>query len=261
MITAWRWVTDTWKRLFSERRDDPLPMEAIAGALALSAACLLGGSLLAGEDFWINVLASLALLGPGLVVTNVLARNWRTKRRTTALLERVSEPIADLSREIWFDLSDGNKKLAELVPSYKLDIPEFSDEVVGLQCYSIAIDGLLKALEGLTPLMENKPACQILLTSKWSFFYDTTISTCLRSIARLKDAIPTHMAEHYCRSLERSVNRNATEFADAWQKIGEDRGPGYGAIEVEYVFSQLGSLMIVRELLDSLVSQLSEEIS
>lgn len=35
------------------------------------------GVLVAAGDFALNVLASLALLGPGLLITNVLARNWR----------------------------------------------------------------------------------------------------------------------------------------------------------------------------------------
>ncbi len=85
-----RWATGAralWLRAFRERPDDPLPMEAVAIAIvtsigAIIAALTIDGRDFRGYDFVINLLASISLLGPGLLITNVLARNWRHKRHT-----------------------------------------------------------------------------------------------------------------------------------------------------------------------------------
>src|SRR3954453_12866550 len=64
-------------RMFTERPDDPLPLEWIAGACVASVGAFTWGWLLGSWGFFQNVLASIALLGPGLFLTNVVARNWR----------------------------------------------------------------------------------------------------------------------------------------------------------------------------------------
>jgi hypothetical protein len=83
-----------WQRITSDTSDDPLPMAIVGIAVAGSLAALVLGWLLGAWDFLINILASVALLGPGLIATNVLARNWRTRRRNEEILNRVEGPLS-----------------------------------------------------------------------------------------------------------------------------------------------------------------------
>jgi hypothetical protein len=80
----------------AERPGDPLAMEWIAAAAVASVVAAASGTLIAGKDFLINILASVTLLGPGLFFTNVIARNWRVARAKSQLLYDVSPPVFDL---------------------------------------------------------------------------------------------------------------------------------------------------------------------
>lgn len=82
-----------WHYITSDTSEDPLPMEVVAVAATGSLAALVLGWLLGAGDFLVNILASIALLGPGLIATNVLARNWRRRRRNEEILNRVEGPL------------------------------------------------------------------------------------------------------------------------------------------------------------------------
>ena len=73
------------RRLFQEHPDDPLPREWIAVALLASIGAGVLGGIKGGWSFWENVLASVVLLGPGLLLTNVVATRWRTRRRAVEI--------------------------------------------------------------------------------------------------------------------------------------------------------------------------------
>jgi hypothetical protein len=75
-------------------------MEWIAISLAISVGAIVWGALLSGKDFLLNLLASLALLGPGLVITNVVARNWRSNRIVRELAAKVEYPVSAICRGV-----------------------------------------------------------------------------------------------------------------------------------------------------------------
>jgi hypothetical protein len=128
LVPSRRWIVAKWRQLFGERPDDPLPMEAIAVAVAGSVAAMaialaIDGATFRGYDFLVNVLASLALLGPGLIVTNVVVRNWRHKR---VVLE-ASPEIAKLL-DVMFRFANGMATVHANFVS-----PERNDVLLGTQ--------------------------------------------------------------------------------------------------------------------------------
>lgn len=68
------------RHLLDARPYDVLPRWWVLVAVLGSGGALIIGAVWAGKDFWVNILASLALLGPGLVLTNVFASQWRARR-------------------------------------------------------------------------------------------------------------------------------------------------------------------------------------
>ncbi len=103
-------VVHRWRRLFREHPREPLPREALVGAVVLSTVTAVGGTIWAGKEFWVNVLASLVLLGPGLVITNYVAINWRDRRDkavVTSQLAGPSQAIDLVIRQIYVDAMIG----------------------------------------------------------------------------------------------------------------------------------------------------------
>src|SRR3982750_3072056 len=72
-------LRDRVHRTFKERSDDPLPLEWVGIASVASVGAFVWGWILGDWNFLQNILASIVVLGPGLLATNVLARNWRHK--------------------------------------------------------------------------------------------------------------------------------------------------------------------------------------
>jgi hypothetical protein len=60
-------------------------MELVYGSIVLSICALIVGLLLGPRDLTNNILANLVLLGPGLIITNIIVRNWRLRRRSQEL--------------------------------------------------------------------------------------------------------------------------------------------------------------------------------
>ncbi|WP_378031288.1 hypothetical protein [Actinoplanes sp. GCM10030250] len=99
-----------WKRLFDEDGDEALPREWILLAVPISAisaglavtrdeksACVIAR--IAADDFAVNILAALTLLGPGLLLTDVIARRLAGQRRLAAAapaLRKVGRHIDDV---------------------------------------------------------------------------------------------------------------------------------------------------------------------
>ncbi len=86
-------------RFLSERAGDALPRELVALALLVSGlsawlAWYIDGADFRGYDASVNVLASLIVLGPGLLVTNIFfVRNWRLRRDDEELVRAVDRYI------------------------------------------------------------------------------------------------------------------------------------------------------------------------
>jgi hypothetical protein len=85
-----------WRRVFAERPEDPLPLEWIAAAVVLSIVALVWGWWLGGSAFFQNELAALALLGPGLFLTNVVAVRLQIRRCSADRARRVAATIPTL---------------------------------------------------------------------------------------------------------------------------------------------------------------------
>src|SRR4051794_24659832 len=91
----------TYRLLTSEHPDDPLPREWIRVALLLSAVAVWLGLKAAPGDFSLNILANLSLLGPGLILTNIIAARWKSRRREVAIdlaLDAVCDRIRPLAK-------------------------------------------------------------------------------------------------------------------------------------------------------------------
>jgi hypothetical protein len=107
-------------------------MEAVALAVlvsvgAITVALLIDGADFRGYDFTVNVLASLALLGPGLIITNVLARNWRRRRRYLGWSKSTNDPVERACRSLEADLFEPTVQfLKGLAAELKLDIDSAS---------------------------------------------------------------------------------------------------------------------------------------
>jgi hypothetical protein len=85
-----------WQRVFTERPEDPLPLEWIGAALVLSIVAIVWGWQLGGSAFAQNVFAALALLGPGLLLTNVVAVRLQDRRRAADRASRVVATVGTL---------------------------------------------------------------------------------------------------------------------------------------------------------------------
>lgn len=84
------------QRVFTERPEDTLPLEWIAGALLLSVGALVWGWRLGGSAFLQNELAALVLVGPGLLLTNVIAVRLQIRRRSADRASHVAATVAAL---------------------------------------------------------------------------------------------------------------------------------------------------------------------
>lgn len=104
-----RRAVDAWRWTFHEQADDLIAREWIAVALLMSLGAVIAGGFI-GKDFWINLLASIALLGPGLFFTNVIVRTWQRDRATAArdarLMPLVMRLVESSERSLVEPLSD-----------------------------------------------------------------------------------------------------------------------------------------------------------
>lgn len=96
LTPAVRWPRDRGVRIhqrieggLKERPGDPLPLTWVMVAMMISGLAMAVGALRGVDDFLMNVTANLALLGPGLFITNVLARNWRHETDARGKRERL----------------------------------------------------------------------------------------------------------------------------------------------------------------------------
>lgn len=85
-----------WRRVFREQPEDALPREWIALALVLSLGAFVWGLLLDSSALLQSELATLALLGPGLLLTNVIAVQLRNRRRSAQRESRIAATVASL---------------------------------------------------------------------------------------------------------------------------------------------------------------------
>lgn len=85
-----------WRRVFKEQPEDALPREWIALALGLSIGAFVWGLLLNSSALLQSELATLALLGPGLLLTNVIAVQLRNRRRSAQRESRIAATVASL---------------------------------------------------------------------------------------------------------------------------------------------------------------------
>jgi hypothetical protein len=76
---------DQLRATLSEHDADPLPMEWVFSGVAISVLAIVAGIALERDELVLNVLVNLVLLGPGLVLTNIAARDWRLRRLGTRI--------------------------------------------------------------------------------------------------------------------------------------------------------------------------------
>lgn len=85
-----------WQQVFKEQPEDALPREWIAGALVLSIGALALGLWLDSSALLQSELATLALLGPGLLLTNVVAVQLKNRRRSAQRKSRIAATVTSL---------------------------------------------------------------------------------------------------------------------------------------------------------------------
>lgn len=194
-------------------------MEAISLALILSVGCSVGGSLAAGKDFWVNVLASLALLGPGLLITNVLARNWRTKRETQWIIDQAKGPIAKLCCSLSLPIERALNQLAEILPEGSVDptySPKNLTEPLHLSQLQFVHDGLSRVSEVISSSalaeanQHGSSVAQHLLDKRWLPFRNSDLVALREPIAQLRVVLPIHLAELNLQQAEEQIEMLST---------------------------------------------------
>jgi hypothetical protein len=109
------------RRALQEHDDEVLPRELIAAALVLSAAAIVLGLnaddqsahilwRMVADGFVLNVLSNVALVGPSLVIANIVVARWRRRRQLSAVmpaLDRlygVADAVLGWSDRVWIVL-------------------------------------------------------------------------------------------------------------------------------------------------------------
>ena len=173
-----QWLSRSWRRVFDERPGDPLPMQAIVVAIAGSVVATIAGALLGGMGFLINILAAIALLGPSLVITNILARNWKLNRDRAELWRRIGPPLGKVVLIVRASLQSWTRNLPDAAPikriysSMDYHAPEWrkddpyplhvEDRIMDVEppanyMGSEAFDGLISDVRGLKSQCEAHP--------------------------------------------------------------------------------------------------------
>ena len=97
-----RWV----RNLLAGHETDPIPGWLIWPAVTLSLLALAYGVKANWADFLLNVAASVALLGPGLFITDRVIRNWR-HRKLRPLAADTPRYLAVILRRLGKDVTRG----------------------------------------------------------------------------------------------------------------------------------------------------------
>lgn len=135
-VWAFRGIVRAGRQMFREHDDEVLPRELIVLALALSmAATVLGLNSeehsnlmiwrIAADGFVLNTLSNLALVGPSLVIANVVVARWRRRRQIKAVLPALDRiyGLVDLalywSDNVWVVLHDIDPSVAPDPISYQ----------------------------------------------------------------------------------------------------------------------------------------------
>jgi hypothetical protein len=101
-----------------------MPREWIVGAIACSVVAAIAGCWIWGGDFVANVVASLVLIGPGLLLTNVVAGNWRNQRLASHTIGQIRGPLMLFLMAIGMGITSHYERLHELLPE---DTPPWQD--------------------------------------------------------------------------------------------------------------------------------------
>jgi hypothetical protein len=139
-----------WQRLqdwFTTRGSDPIPIWSTVVGCFLSVVAVGFGVCLDRHGFTVNVLAALALVGPGLFFTNVVIR-WGQAARATKRLE-VFRPFAIQQLQVAVQTAQQALEMVGIEP--KLDVPPPPYQMEELR--SLSFSKLEAALSSATAAM------------------------------------------------------------------------------------------------------------
>ncbi|BBY24128.1 hypothetical protein [Mycobacterium stomatepiae] len=98
------------------RRKDFLPLSLTIGGVLISAGAIWWGSTIDFQNFWLNVLAALALLGPGLVLSNLLVSRFESIRSREEAEAR-TEPLLIFTHGLFSGFIDMANELLSMASS------------------------------------------------------------------------------------------------------------------------------------------------
>lgn len=121
------------------------------------------GTAWAGKDFWVNVLASLALLGPGLLLTNIFAGQWRARRawerEREGLARLASQVVAAINGDLMAPILDLYQAVNMPLPAPKPPDPDMLNvsPPAALAFVHLELDGHEKFLRMLVRVRRSEP--------------------------------------------------------------------------------------------------------
>lgn len=117
---------DNITRFVAARRKDFMPLSLTTGGVVLSAGAIWAGSVIDPPNFLLNILATLALLGPGLVLSNVLVARFESIRSLKEAESRAA-PLLILAHGIFTPFIDmANDLLSMASVAVRTDDPNAS---------------------------------------------------------------------------------------------------------------------------------------
>lgn len=138
-----------WRRLqdwYTTRGSDPIPIWSTVAGCFLSVVAVGFGVSLDPRGFTVNVLAALALVGPGLFFTNVAIRRGQAARATKRL--EVLRPFA--IQQLGVAVQTAQQALEMVGIKAKLDVPPPPYQIEMEQLKSLSFSKLEAALSSAT---------------------------------------------------------------------------------------------------------------
>ncbi len=245
LVAKWNWAVD-------ERPNEVLPRELIGLALIATGVSAVAGWYLdehrfRGYDITINVLASLVVLGPGLVITNVIARNWQEHRKEEHLLNRLRVPVIELIAYLTRGMPEAIQELSKWAPTLTArwdgeDIDDVLGSLHGLQ-------EVLQAMDAVLVYAPDDPELRVEISNAlWTpadFFY----AALRRQVARLAKHCDADLMSERLEYLKQ-CNDAMEEYVGAGDTMGDT------------TFQRLytGSTRVVVSAMLDLVMAVTEEI-